>query len=640
MCGIVGVVYHDPDRPATNLDAALACMFHRGPDEQGVYADGPLVIGMNRLSIIDLAGGHQPMADTSERCWIVYNGEIFNYRQLRTELSALGYPFRTTCDTEVILAGYHHWGEKVLERLNGMFTFALWDRTERRLWIARDRMGIKPVYYTQLGGAFRFASEIKAILTDPDVPRDISRVGLGNYLTYGHAIAPDTMFDGIYKLLPGHHLTYQDGRIHIVQYWDVPTGSEPALTSLQDAIQQSRELVEDAVRIHMTADVPVGAFLSGGIDSATVVALMTRMAARIKTFSLGFQDDPRSELSAARVLARHFGTEHYEANITYRELPPLLEKLVFHFDEPFGDASCFPTYLVSRLARQHVKVVLTGDGGDELFGGYVRYRAEQMSPWVQAVPLALRQVALSALMTMPTRQHRLRRILRITQQADDALRYAGWSEVFTPRQQEDLVMPEYRAADHKVYAPFEALFTQAARLDRTNRAMYTDLHLRLPNDYLEKVDKATMAASVEARVPLLDYRLVELAQRIPSEFKVSRRETKVLFRQAMADLLPPEVVKLPKHGFSVPTRQWFQGALREYVRDILTDTSARSRGIFNPVAVESLWADHAAGRGLYETHLWLLLNFELWARRYLDSADVQLTRSDLSEGVASERMVN
>lgn len=626
MCGIVGLVYHDPDRPATNLDTALTCIAHRGPDEHGAYADGPLAMGMRRLSIIDLTDGHQPMCDSSGRYWIVYNGEIFNYIGLRDELSALGYAFRTTSDTEVILAGYAHWGEKILQRLNGMFAFALWDRQERRLWIARDRMGIKPLYYTQLGGAFRFASEIKAILTDPQVPRNISRIGLQNYLTFGHAIAPDTMFEGIFKLLPGHHLTYQDGQIQIAQYWSVPT-DQPLLSTRQDAVEQSRALVEDAVRIHMVSDVPVGAFLSGGIDSATVVALMTRLAGRVKTFSLGFEDDARSELSAARLLARHFGTEHYETSVTFAELPPLLEKLVFHFDEPFGDVSCFPTYLVSRLAQQHVKVVLTGDGGDELFGGYVRYRAEQMSPWVQAVPAVFRRAALSALQTLPTSQHRLKRILRITMQANDALRYAGWSEVFLPHQQETLVMPAYRATDYDVYAPFESLFSQAERLDRTNRAMYTDLRLRLPNDYLEKVDKATMAASVEARVPLLDYRLVELAQRIPSAFKVSRRETKVMFRQAVADLLPSEVVKLPKHGFSVPVRLWFQGKLRDYVHDILTDTRTQMRGIFSSKDIEHLWAGHAAGRGFYETHLWLLLNFELWARQYLDASTSVIGKS-------------
>jgi asparagine synthase (glutamine-hydrolysing) len=640
MCGIVGVVYHDAERPAPNLDTALACMFHRGPDEQGVFVDGSLVMGMNRLSIIDVAGGHQPMADASERYWIVYNGEIFNFLELRNELSALGYPFRTTCDTEVILAGYHHWGEKILQRLNGMFVFALWDRAERKLWIARDRMGIKPVYYTQLGNAFRFASEIKAILTDQDVPRSISLIGLGNYLTFGHAIAPDTMFDGIYKLLPGHHLTYHDGHISIAKYWDIPATGQPTLTSLQDAIRQSRELVEDAVNSHMVADVPVGAFLSGGIDSATVVALMSRSAGRIKTFSLGFEDDPRSELSSARILAQHFGTEHYEANVTFDELPPLLETLVFHFDEPFGDASSFPTYLVSRLARQHVKVVLTGDGGDELFGGYVRYRAEQLSPWVQATPHAMRQMALWTLNILPTHQHRLKRILRITLQANDALRYAGWSEVFTHVQRESLLTPGYKAVDQNVYAPFEALFAQAEQLDPINRVMYTDLHLRLVNDYLEKVDKATMAASVEARVPLLDYRLVELAQRIPSTFKVSRSETKVLFRRAVADLLPSEVVNLPKHGFSVPIRRWFQGELRDYVHEILTDSQARTRGVFNPEAVEQLWADHKAGRGLYETHLWLLLNFELWARRYLDAPKVQFETPVVPKILSTATVVN
>ncbi len=618
MCGIAGILYDDPARPAADLKAALAALHHRGPDDRGVYADGPLAIGMTRLSIIDLAGGHQPMADASGRYWIVFNGEIFNYRELRAELSAAGYPFHTTSDTEVILAGYSRWGVEVLERLNGMFAFALWDRQQRRLWLARDRLGVKPLYYTRLAGALRFASEIKAILTDPEVPRQLSPVGLANYLAYGHAIAPHSMFEGIFKLPPAHHLAYQDGRLEVAAYWQVPATGEPAIASLPQAIAHSRALVEEAVRSHMIADVPVGAFLSGGIDSATVTALMAREVGRVKTFSLGFEDDPRSELSAAAALARRFGTEHYETRVTYAALPPLLETLVYHYDEPFGDASSFPTYLVAALARQHVKVVLTGDGGDELFGGYVRYRAEHLAPWVQAVPHPLRQAALTALRGVPRRQHRLRRILRITLESDDALRYAGWSEVFTRDQREAFIQSPYRAAGYDVYGPFKHVFQQGRAHDRTNRAMYADLHLRLPNDYLEKVDKATMAVSLEARVPLLDYRLVELAQRIPSRFKLTGQQTKVMFRRAVADLLPDDVLNLPKHGFSVPTRLWFQGALKTFVLDHLTDERARARGIFDTNAVRALWADHQDQRGVYDYHLWLLLNFELWARQYLD----------------------
>jgi len=623
VCGIVGIVHHDVDHPASDLSAALSALAHRGPDDHGSYQNGHMSMGMARLSIIDLAGGHQPMSDDSKRYWIVFNGEIFNYSDLRAELGRLGYSFRSTSDTEVVLVGYRHWGTAVLDRLNGMFAFAIWDQQDRRLWIARDRLGIKPLYYTQLTGAFRFASEIKALLAAPEVPRTLSRIGLLNYLTYGHAIAPDTMFEGIFKLLPGHHLTYHQGTIRVAPYWTVPSSGQPRIESIQDAIQQSRALVEDAVRLHMVADVPVGAFLSGGIDSATLVGLMTRLTGKVKTFSLGFEDDQRNELSAARRLARHFGTDHYEANVSFAELPPLLEKLVYHFDEPFGDASCFPTYLVSRLAQKHVKVVLTGDGGDELFGGYVRYRAERMSPWVQTVPGAVRKLALSTLSTLAPRQHRLKRILRITLQSNPGLRYAGWSEVFSRDLFLQLVSPAFQMANYDVYAPYETLYRTSSALDITNRAMYTDLQMRLPNLYLEKVDKATMAASLEARVPLLDYRLVELAQRIPSTFKVSHRETKILFRQAVADLLPPDILNLPKHGFSVPTRLWFQGQLKDFVRDVLTSRSARERGIFDTSVVESVLDSHVDNRGLYETHLWLLLNFELWAQRYLDPAFVE-----------------
>jgi asparagine synthase (glutamine-hydrolysing) len=617
MCGITGILYHDSARPAADLSSALAAIRHRGPDDSGVYTDGSLAMGMARLSIIDVAGGHQPMSDASGRYWIVFNGEIYNYPELRAELAAQGYPFRTKSDTEVVLAGYGCWGEDVLQRLNGMFAFALWDTLERRLWLARDRLGIKPLYYINDGEAFRFASEIKAILTDPTVPRRISRTGLANYLTYGYGIAPDTMFEGIYKLPAAHAVTVQNGAIKTVRYWQIPA-SQPAITNYDEAVQQTRALLEDAVRCHMIADVPVGAFLSGGIDSATVVSQMTRLAGRVKTFSIGFDDPRYNELNAARALAQRFDSEHYEAVLTEDDLPPLLEKLAYHYDEPFGDASSFPTYYVSKLAQQHVKVVLTGDGGDELFGGYKRYLAERWFPYVQTVPRPLRQAALAGLNRVAG-QHRWKRILRITMQPDYPARYASWLMVFTPQQYREALAADYWASAYDPYQVYRRRFAAANRLDAVNRAMYADLHLHLANAYLEKVDKATMAASIEARVPFLDYRLVELAQRIPSTFKVNGKTTKTILRQAVADLLPGEVLNLPKHGFSVPTQRWFrEGKMYRLVQDILTDPRAVQRGIFRPEAGRALWEGHHAGRGIYDRHLWLLVNFELWAQQYLD----------------------
>lgn len=617
MCGITGILYYDSARPAADLSAALAAIQHRGPDDAGVYTDGSLAMGMARLSIIDVAGGHQPMSDVSGRYWIVFNGEIYNYPELRAELAAQGYPFRTTSDTEVILAGYSCWGQDVLRRLNGMFAFALWDTLERRLWLARDRLGIKPLYYVHDGEAFRFASEIKAILTDPAAPRRISRTGLANYLTYGYGIAPDTMFEGIYKLPAAHTITVHNGDINTNRYWHIPA-SQPAIHDLNEAIHETRALLEDAIRCHMIADVPVGAFLSGGIDSATVVSQMTRLAGRVKTFSIGFDDPRHNELDAARALAQRFNSEHYEVVLTEDDLLPLLEKLVYHYDEPFGDASSFPTYVVSKLAQQHVKVVLTGDGGDELFGGYKRYLAERWVPYVQAVPRPVRQAALVGLNSVPG-QHRWKRVLRITMQPDYPSRYAHWIMIFWPEQYREVLSPDYFAPGYDPYLAYRARFSTANRLDPVNRAMYADLHLHLANDYLEKVDKATMAASVEARVPFLDYRLVELAQRIPSALKVNGKTTKSILRQAVADLLPGDILNLPKHGFSLPTQRWFrEGKMHQLVQDVLTDPRAVQRGVFRPEAVRALWEGHRAGRGVYDRHLWLLVNFELWAQRYLD----------------------
>ncbi len=618
MCGIAGILYHDPAHPPADLGASLEAIRHRGPDDTGIYTDGSLAIGMNRLSIIDLGGGHQPMSDASGRYWIVFNGEIYNYPELRAELAAQGYPFRTTSDTEVVLAGYGCWGEEVLRRLNGMFAFALWDRQERRLWLVRDRMGIKPLYYTNDGNAFRFASEIKAILVDRAVPRCIWPTGLANYLFYGYSIAPDTMFEGIYKLPPGHTLTVQDGEMKISRYWEIPTAEYPPISNLDDAVQETRALLEDAIRCHMIADVPVGAFLSGGIDSASVVSQMTRLAGRVKTFSIGFDDPRHNELEAARTLAQRFNTEHYEVVLTEADLPPLLGKLAYHYDEPFADASAFPTYVVSKLAQQHVKVVLTGDGGDELFGGYKRYLAERWVPWVHAVPRPLRQAALAGMQNL-SGQHRWKRILRITMQPDYPARYANWLMIFTPQQYENVLSPDYLAPAYNPYQNYHEVFSAGGQLDSVNRAMYADLHYHMPNDYLEKVDKATMAASVEARIPFLDYRLVELAQRIPSAFKVNGNTTKAILRRAVADLLPQEIVNLPKHGFSVPTSPWFEsGKMSRLIFDVLTDPRAVQRGVFRPEAVLALWDGHRAGRGIYDRHLWSLVNFELWAQRYLD----------------------
>jgi len=624
MCGIAGTIYHEASRPALDLKPILATIDHRGPDDSGIFTDGSLSMGMNRLSIIDLAGGHQPMSDVSQRYWIVFNGEIYNYRELRDRLASLGYPFRTTSDTEVILAGYIHWGKDILAQLNGMFAFAVWDKEARKLWLARDHMGIKPLYYANLKDGFRFASEIKALVADSDVPRSISRIGLSNFLTFAHSIAPYTMYEGIYKLPPAHQLTYQQGDIHIERYWRVPSSGQPPLDQPDEIIPAVRTLLDDAVAKNMVADVPVGAFLSGGLDSTAVVSRMVHLTGKVKTFSLGFDDPQHNELSAARLVAKHFGTEHHEITPTFHDLPPLLEKLVYHYDEPFGDASSFPTYVVSTLASQHVKVVLTGDGGDELFGGYRRHLGEYLVPTARLIPRPLRQFGLQVLNQFPTRQHRLRRILRNTLAKTDAERYAGWITFFTQQQRSASVMPEYVASDYDPVSIFHRLYEESSGLDPVNQGMYADMHTRMVDGYLEKVDKATMAASLEARVPLLDYRLVELAQRIPSNQKIYQRQTKAMWRKAIADLIPQEILTLPKHGFSVPTKPWFKGELSQFVLDVLTDPRVQQRGVFRPQAVKQLWDDHQSGRGIYDNQLWLLLNFELWARQFLDQAPVSV----------------
>lgn len=629
MCGIVGYFAFDRHREVPQaVVAGLGALAHRGPDDEGTWQDEGVLLGMRRLSIIDLAGGHQPIWNADHTCCIVYNGELYNYRDLRPELEALGSRFATQSDTEVVLAAYEQWGPECLRRCNGMFAFAIWDGRRDLLFVARDRIGEKPLYYTRNATRLAFASEIKALLCDPELARRLDVRGLANYLAFGHGCAPLTIFQDVQKLLPGHYLLVSRGGVQAVCYWDVGEQPEEPVGPIRDeavAAERLLALLDDAVRRRMIADVPVGAFLSGGVDSSAIVALMRRHASGpVKTFSLGFTiGGGYNELSDAQQAAAYYGTEHHELLVEHVDLVQTLETLVYHYDEPFADSAGFPLYLLSRFARDHVKVVLTGDGGDELFGGYRRYAADLAAAPFQRMPRAV-QTWLAETGTRLPRARRLKRALQTLGERDPGRRYTEWLLLFSPALQEELLRPQVRA-ELGGYDPTRCLTSHYGRLksasrDHLNQMMYVDLKTWLADTYMEKTDKATMACGLEARLPLLDYRLVELAFQMPGALKVQGWSTKRIFKTAVAGLVPETVLRKRKHGFAVPTDPWFRGELKEYAFDLLLGSRAASREYFNMEVVERLWREHAQGRAVWDEHLWVLLNFEVWQRTFLDPA--------------------
>lgn len=628
MCGIFGwcALSDDARMPGSaDLGSCLDRLCHRGPDDRGLFVGDGIALGMQRLSIIDIEGGHQPLWNDAGTHGIVYNGELYNFRELRDQLSGMGFSFRTRSDTEVVLHAYERWGPGCLTRFNGMFGLAIWDATDRTLFLARDRIGEKPLYYYVDDDRLVFASEIKAIVQDPTIRREIDQRALVNYLTFGHSVAPETMYRGIVKLLPGHHLVVRGGDVRTASYWDVDGDAEVRIedpTSEEACARQVRELLDDSVRRRLIADVPVGAFLSGGVDSSAIVALAARHATGpVKTFSVGFTTGGAyNELPDARLVAARLGTEHHELEVGHTDLVDLLQKLVYHYDEPFADPAAFPLYLLSAFAREHVKVALTGDGGDELFGGYRRYATDQLARY--AAPVLANGWAGSAADRLP-RLRRVKRALDTLPIRDPAERYAAWLVLFSADQRASLLAPDVRAAVGAYdptagYGPLYAHLDGGTASDHLNRLMYVDVKTWLADGYMEKTDKASMAAGLEARLPLLDHRLVELAFQIPSRQKIRGWSTKRILKRAVRDLVPAEVLQRRKHGFTVPLDPWFRGELRGFAYEVLLDGTARERGLVDPIVVERLWKEHVEGRNVWDSHLWLLMNLELWCRTYLD----------------------
>ena len=570
MCGIYGAFSTDPARPVQIevLDRMAQVLAHRGPDGEGRHLVGPFGMGMCRLSIIDLASGTQPMSNEDETLWVVFNGEIYNYRDLTADLVARGHRFATASDTEVLIHLYEEYGERCVEPLRGMFAFAIWDGPRRELFLARDRLGIKPLYYAATSEGFLFGSELKALVQSPWLVPRLDRKALGAYLQYGYVPDPLSILEGVAKVPPGHTLRVRSGRPEAPRrYWQptdhFKTGRRPA--SEAQGAAELWERLEDAVRFHMVSDVPVGAFLSGGVDSTAVVSIMARASRRpVKTFSVGFREDRYNELPYARQVAEACGTEHHELLVEPNDLK-VLEELLSGFDEPFADSSAIPTYLVSRLARQHVKVVLSGDGGDELFAGYDRYGVDRGRRHLGlAGDLGLGGVlrAASALLPVGGGRNTL-----YTLSLPRLQRYIHSISLF-PRQALEAVLEGDAGA-----APVDIAPLADRDLDSLSRLQDLDLKTYLPGDILTKVDRMSMANSLEARVPLLDHPLVEFACSLPPDLQLRAGTTKYLLKRALEGRVPPEVLTRAKQGFAVPLESWFSGSIPGFFRDELADTS-------------------------------------------------------------------
>ena len=622
MCGIAGAVSF-AGRPVSLAELRRMCavLEHRGPNDEGFYVAPHAGLGMRRLSIIDLATGRQPVCNEDGTVWAVFNGEIYNFQQLRRGLEERGHRFYTGTDTEVIVHLYEERGPRCVEALRGMFAFAVWDEREQSLLLARDRVGIKPLYYCEAGGRLAFASELKALLTLPEVERKLDLAALGHVLAFLTTPQADSIIEGVHKLEPGTVLVASRGGVRLSRYWDLEWKPDFG-KSEADLVEGLRERLEESVRLHMVSDVPLGAFLSGGVDSSAVVATMARLSPRpVKTFSIGFADEDYNELAYAGEVARACGTEHHEL-ILEPDVLGVLEDLAWHLDEPFGDPSVIPTYMVSQLAGQHVTVVLSGDGGDELFAGYDRYVVEGRERRRERMPAGLRR-ALGAFARHVPEGMKGRNFLRHL--ALDGLdRYLDALNFFRREEQRELFQPDAFALV-SAGDPWREMGAYVPDLngDWLSPLQNLDIRAYLPLDILTKVDRMSMAHSIEARVPLLDHELLEFAATIPPTLRLHEGTSKYIFKRALEGWLPASILERPKHGFSVPLGRWFRGRLREFAGELLLSDRARQRGLFDAGAVARLLNRHRAGRDL-EFQLWTLISFELWARRFLD--DVQVWR--------------
>jgi asparagine synthase (glutamine-hydrolysing) len=626
MCGIVGLVRNNGKAIDEQLLSRMCdAIRHRGPDDDGFYVNGSVGLGMRRLAIIDLKSGKQPIHNQERTSWIVFNGEIYNYLELREKLDKLGHTFYTNSDTEAIVHAYDQYGAECPKHLRGMFAFAIWNETDQELFLARDRVGKKPLLYAQIEGDLIFGSEFSSLLLHPQISRDVNLEALDHYLSFMCIPAPMTAYRAIKKLEPGNWLRWRKGEVTVQRYWQ-PDFSKKLKINEQEAGEQTVEILRDAVRCRLMSEVPLGAFLSGGIDSSAVVALMSQESSeRIKTFSIGFDEQDFSELHHARRVAEHVGAEHHEF-IVRPDAIEVLPLLVEHYGEPYADSSAVPTYYVARETRKHVTVALNGDGGDESFAGYERYAAMQLAERYRKLPNFLRESVIQEVVArVPASElgrGRVKAFKRFLQAASlpKVDRYMRWMSTFNNDLKTSLYSDSFRHELHGTQ-PVDLLRPWFAHVNGSgivDAALQADIMTYLPNDLLVKVDIATMAVSLEARSPFLDHHVIEFAASLPEKFKLRGLTTKYLLKKILRRLLPSENLNRRKMGFGVPIGHWFRGTMQPFLRDVLLSERATSRGLFKPEVVRSLIDQHTRAERDHSHQLWTFLMLELWFQRFID----------------------
>lgn len=614
MCGICGI-YSFEGEPIDKMLVKSMCdaISYRGPDDEGYFIDKNLALGMRRLSIIDLDTGRQPIHNEDESIWVVFNGEIYNFLELKGELEKKGHRFYTNSDTEAIVHAYEEYGTECLNKFNGMFAFALWDSNKKRLFIARDRFGVKPLHYYIDKSKFVFGSEIKSILTDISIKREVNSEALQQYLALEYVPAPLTMFKGINKLPPGHYLVLENNTIKIEKYWDL--NFNPKKNTKQLYAAKIRQLLKDSVRKRLISDVPFGAFLSGGIDSSAIVCFMSElMQLPVKTFSIGFDEESYNETKYAKIIAEKFNTEHHEQFVDSETIRPLFDEMIPLIDEPLGDPSIFPTYLVSKFARKHVTMVLSGDGGDELLAGYDWYVANKLSRYYQLVPGHKKLIPLILKKIKPTIHSKgiINKAKKFTEgfSMPRELGHVRWMTAYDKRLSASETIDPYYII--KSYSN--------KRLDKLSRAQYIDIKTYLADDILTKVDRATMYTSLEARNPFLDYRLAELAAQIPSNLRLKGMQTKYILKKAMNNKLPDSILNKRKQGFTMPLKHWSRKELKDIFAEKLSESNLNRIGHINPAYANKLLTSHMDRTADNHRKLWAILSFVMWHENYIGNS--------------------
>jgi|Deesub1362B_J571_1020462.scaffolds.fasta_scaffold00002_795 asparagine synthase (glutamine-hydrolysing) len=626
MCGICGIYGFSslPLESREEVQRMNQSLRHRGPDDEGYYFDHQVALGMRRLSIIDLITGHQPIANEDETIWVILNGEIYNFRELRDSLIKKGHYFQTKSDTEVIVHLYEEKGIDFVEELNGMFALALWDKTKKIFLLLRDRVGIKPLHYTFYKDRLYFASEIKAIL-QTNFPREMDVEALHQYFTFEYIPAPRTIFKNLYKLLPGHCLIIQNNSWRIEKYWDI-TYNDSHLSSEEPTIitKAIRERLQESVQKRLVSDVPLGVFLSGGLDSSSVTAFMSQLVKEpIKTFSIGFEEESFNELEYARLVARKFKTDHHEFIVRSNQVRELVPQLIKFLDEPLADASVIPTYIISRLAREFVTVALAGDGGDELFAGYDTYKAYKIAKFYRQLPAFLRNSIIKNIVkVLPASKKRLsfefkaKKFISGIDYPPEVANYIWWG-AYNPEIRQQLLAGSHPSPEDP-YSPVYYHLNSCRAPDELTRLTYLDLKLYLQDDLLVKVDRMSMANSLEIRVPFLDHEFVEFVEQIPSSLKLKGLTTKYILKKAMAPLLPREILSRRKIGFDIPLGAWIKTELKDFVLDTLSSEALKKHGLFNQKFINKILSEHLDGKHNHRQLLWPLIIFQFWHNYYLE----------------------